>query len=112
MKKNIPVKVDSDVVYKRELKLRYTKIGIAVVLILLTLVYLVLYIVNKGGQFTISLDPNLSATNKIVMSSTSTFDQTTVVLKAKSLEQMDNITESWLPENIDGDYNGEHSGDN
>lgn len=81
-------------------------------LLFLSTLYCVLYVVNRKGNFTITLDPNLSANKHIVMSATSDFKETPLRLETTALEYMDNITQSWLPLNIATDYEGEHNGNN
>lgn len=85
--------------------------AITILLLLATSVYGIVYIVNATGNFTISLDPNLKAKSKIAMSPFSDFRDTYIILNAKALDYMDNISEKWLPSDID-EIEGEHSGDN
>lgn len=91
--------------------MRIITVIIAFLLLFLSLVYAILYVVNKTGNFTIALDPNLKATKNIVISATSDFKETPLTLETEALDYMDNISQSWLPENLD-EYEGEHSGNN
>ncbi len=111
MKEKLTVKVSAKQVYRRKVTIRILKIIIALVLLFLTALYAILYIINYGGNFTINLDPNLKATKNLVMSDKINFKNTPVILRAKALDYMDNITESWLPKDI-LDHEGDHSGDN
>jgi len=105
------VKTTAKEVYKRKLLMRIVTIIIAFLLLFLSLLYCILYIVNTKGNFTISLDPNLKANKNIVMSATSDFAEKKLLLETSALEYMDNISESWLPIDIDN-YEGEHNGNN
>lgn len=105
------VRVTADSVYKRKIMMKLVTIAIAVLLLFTSVIYGVIYIVNQTGNFTISLDPNLKETSKIVMSPYKDFRETHLLLKASALEYMDNIAESWLPTNIDA-VDGDHSDDN
>lgn len=111
MKERLTVKTTAKEVYKRKLMMRVITIIIAFLLLILSLLYCVLYVVNTKGNFTISLDPNLKATKSIVMSPTSDFSNKKLILETKALEYMDNISESWLPSDID-EHEGEHNGNN
>ena len=70
------------------------------------------YVINETGNYTIPLDPNLQRTSLISISPYSDFSYTSLTLKAKSLEYMDNISGDWIPEDIHEKYEGEHSQDN
>ena len=111
MKDRLVVKTTAKEIYKKKLVTRIATIIIAFLLLFLSLIYCVLYIVNTEGNFTISLDPNLRSNQNIVMSPTLDFSNSTLILKAKSLDYMDNISEKWLPTDID-EQEGAHNGSN
>lgn len=111
MKEKLTVKTTAKELYKRKLMMRVVTVIIAFLLLFLSLLYCILYIVNTKGNFTISLDPNLKATKSIVMSSDSSFKEKSLILETAALEYMDNISESWLPRDIN-DQEGEHNGNN
>ena len=116
-----PLQVEKDILYVRvnSEKIRKNKLWLNIataivlgILLLLSLVYGVVYIVNETGNFTISLDPNLQRKSKISISPYSDFSYTSLTLKAKSLDYMDNISGDWIPEDIHENYEGEHSKNN
>lgn len=111
MKDKLTVKTTAKEIYKRKLMMRVITVIIAFLLLFLSVLYCILYVVNTKGNFTISLDPNLKATRSIVMSAHSSFKDKALLLETDALEYMDNISESWLPKDID-DYEGEHNGNN
>ena len=86
--------------------------GLLILLLFFSLLYLVLYVVNSNGYFTIKLDKNLKAERHILLSSDSEFSAETVEIKVKGLEYMDNITESWIPMDEVIKKEGDNSGDN
>jgi hypothetical protein len=49
--------------------------------------------------------------NQITLSDTPDFAKSSVLLEADIIPQMDNITKSWMPENLD-EVDGPHNGDN
>lgn len=110
-KEKLYVKVTAKHVRKQSLLTKAVTLLVITLLSTLSLVYGVLYIVNETGNFTINLDPNLQATKNIVISNYKDFHETSLMLVADKLEYMDNISESWLPEDLDN-YEGAHNGDN
>jgi len=105
------VEVDAKKIYKRKMFVRLVTIIFLALLILLSVIYLFLYIVYDGGRFTISLDRNLSNRKNIYLSEDGKFENKRFKLSAKTIDYMDNISIKWLPENIDKG-NGSHNGNN
>lgn len=109
---NNVIKVKAEKIYRGKLLSRVIKMGLLILLLFFSLLYLVLYVVNSKGYFTIKLDKNLKAERHILLSSDSEFSAETVEIKVKGLEYMDNITESWIPMNEVIKKEGDNSGDN
>lgn len=110
MKDKLSVRVTSEQIYKKKIMTRFVTLGVAASLLVLSVLYVMLYIVNQTGNFTISLDQNLKTNKRIIMSNRADFSDSTSILKVNSLKYMDNITESWIPEmviNAEGDQSGE-----
>lgn len=111
MKDKFSVRITSEQLYKRNLVTRtVTLIAVGSVL-LLSVLYGILYIVNNSGNFTINLDPNLQASKKLYISNTSDFANTGLKFTADRLDYMDNMSVSWLPDDLD-QYEGPHNGNN
>ena len=91
------VKVTAKKIYRRKMFTRIVKMSLLVLLLFFSILYLILYVVNSNGYFTIKLDKNLKAERHILLSSDSEFSAETVEIKVKGLEYMDNITEGWIP---------------
>jgi hypothetical protein len=111
-KEKLYVKVTAEKVYKRKILTKILLIIVIILLLFLSGVYAVLYVVNETGNFTIALDENLKASRNIYVSKYKDFKETQDILSASYVEAMDNITESWLPQDIDGEYEGSHNGEN
>ena len=109
---NNVIKVKAEKIYRRKLLSRVIKMGLLILLLFFSLLYLVLYVVNSNGYFTIKLDKNLKAERHILLSSDSEFSTETVEIKVKGLEYMDNITESWIPMDEVIKKEGDNSVDN
>ncbi|MDD2435761.1 MAG: hypothetical protein PHO63_05895 [Bacilli bacterium] len=111
MKDKLTVTVTAERLYKRKLLIKILKMAFLILLLFFAILYLILYIVNSGGYFTISLDPNSRYKSSLKMSSTLDFSDPQVIIKVKSLEYMDNITESWIPPGLN-EKEGNNSEDN
>lgn len=105
------VKINAKKIKKRNILTKFLFIVFLGLLLLLSITYFIVYIVNQTGNFTIMLDENLQEKKTIVVSPRSDFEVLPTKMVMDSLEYMDNITESWLPDDID-DIEGPHNGNN
>lgn len=110
-KEKLFVRVTADKVYKRSILTRLLLIFLTIALLFLAGLYGALYIANETGNFTIVLDKQLKRNKQIYVSNYEDFHEIADVLKTNRLEYMTNITESWLPSDIE-DYEGAHNGEN
>lgn len=106
------VEVEASKIYKQKVFSKIIKITFLLLLILLSVIYLFLYIVYDGGRFTVSLDKNLSNRKSIFLSETGEIDYKARKLTAETIDYMDNISIKWLPDNLDTEATGAHNGDN
>ena len=106
------VEVKADKIYRKKMIHKIIKIAFLLLLIILSIIYLVLYIVYEGGRFTVSLDKNLSNRKNVFLSEDGKSSNKTRQLGAETINYMDNISIKWLPENIDKEKTGAHNGDN
>jgi len=104
--------VKADKIYKRKLVVRIVKVTLLLLLIIISTIYLFLYVAYKGGRFTVSLDKNMSNRKNIFLTETGEQNSKTRKLSAETIEYMDNISVKWLPENLDTEANGSHNGEN
>ena len=105
------VEVDAKSVYRKKLFIRIIKVILLFLIILVSVIYLFLYIVYDGGRFTVSLDKNLSNRKNIYLSEDGQLKNKTVKLSADTIDYMDNISVHWLPNNLNNGT-GSHNGDN
>lgn len=108
---NMTVKVDAKSVRRRKILFKAIVVLLVLLLLLISVTYGILYVINQNGNFTISLDPNAFEQEKLLVSPRSDFKYTTHKIVIDSLEYMDNISESWLPNDIN-DIDGPHNGNN
>lgn len=111
MKENLYVETTADKVYKKKLIKRIASIALCILLLLLTITYAIVYVVNVGGNFTITLDPNISDERNIVASNREDFAVTGIKFQAVALPYMTNIAEAWIDKNVD-EIDGPHNGEN
>ncbi len=106
------VAMTAEKIYKRELYKRIVKISFLLLLIFISIIYLVLYIVYEGGRFTVSLDQNLANRKNVYLSESGKASGKSWKLSAETIDYMDNITLSWIPDDIDTESVGSHNGNN
>jgi len=110
MKNEVEVKAQK--IYKREVYKKSIRIAFLLLLCLISVIYLVLYIVYGGGRFTVTLDKNLSNRKNVFLSESGKASGRARNLSAETIDYMDNISVNWLPSNIDEEATGAHNGDN
>lgn len=110
--KNSNVTIEVNKLYKQKLFSKIVKITALLLLLISSIIYLFLYIVHDGGRFTISLDKNMSNNKSVYLSEDGSETNKTRELFAETIDNMDNISIKWLPENLHEEANGVHNGDN
>ena len=96
-------------VRKRNVMLKISCIALLILVLLLGSFYALSSFVNKAGNFTVWIpDENV---NQITLSDTADFANCSTMLEADIIPQMDNITKSWMPDNL-ADIDGCHNGEN
>lgn len=106
------IKLNSEKIRERERKIRALKFGILIMLISLIIMYFLLKIVFEAGYFTVSLDSEFAKKSGLVMYERIDEKLEKKILKATSVDFMDNISVKWLPDNINELGEGSHNGEN
>ena len=109
---NLEVKVTAKDVKRNRVFFKAIIVILLFLLLLISITYGILYIVNTNGNFTITLDKNAYEEQKLEVSPRKDFSYTTHKLIVDNLDYIDNITESWIPANIDIEADGPHNGEN
>lgn len=109
---NLEVKVTAKDVKRNRVFFKAIIVILLFLLLLISVTYGILYIVNTNGNFTITLDKNAYEEQKLEVSPRKDFSYTTHKLIVDNLDYIDNITESWIPANIDIEADGPHNGEN
>jgi hypothetical protein len=99
-------------IYRRDFKIRLIRLALLILLIFLILLYFILTVIYDSGRFTIILDRNLSWDKGIVMYDNISEKRVAKQLYASRIDEMDNISITWLPDNLDTEADGSHNGDN
>ena len=99
-------------IYKRDFRIKLVRLALLILLLFLILLYFILSIIYEVGRFTIILDRDLSWNKGIVLYENLNAKTVSRRLEASRIENMDNISIDWLPENIDTEAEGSHNGDN
>ena len=107
--KPFAVRVTARSVRRRNVMLRIFSIILLIVILLLGVFYALSSFVNKAGNFTVWISDD--DMNLITLSDTADFEKCSTMLEADIIPQMDNITKSWMPDNLD-EVDGCHNGDN
>lgn len=106
------VKVTAKNLEHKKKRWKYMKRIVIFLFLFLLSLFFVLMVIYKGGNFTVTLDPNFSLKSGIVLYDNLENKTPRNKLYAKELEFMDNISVNWLPQNLDEEKDGAHNGDN
>lgn len=106
------VKLSTDKVKREKRIKRVLKIALLLILLLLLLTYFVIGIIYNSGNFSITLDKNLYFNKGLIVYDDPEYKVYRSELLARAPETFDNISSTWLPEDIDERGGGSHNGDN
>lgn len=104
------VKATAKKIRRRTVLFKVSSTIMAISVSLLLVFYGFFTFANELGNFTIEIDQK-NYQKGISLSNTKEFTSPTVYISADAVEKMDNITESWLPPNLDS-IDGAHNGEN
>lgn len=97
---------------KRDKRERALRLGVLIILLFLIIMYVILRILFLQGAFTISLDQDFAKKSGIIIFESMEDQDTRRVLEVEKLDTMDNIDETWIPQDIDTRGEGSHNGKN
>lgn len=103
------VRATAKSVRRRNVLLKIFCIILLIIILLLGAFYALSTFVNRAGNFTVWISDE--QTNLITLSDTADFAECATMLEADVIPQMDNITKSWMPDDlheVDGCHNGEN----
>lgn len=104
--------VTAQKINRRKKTIKRAKIVSLSILVFLTVIFVVLSLIYKGGKFVITLDQNLNVESSIVLYDNKEDKEEKRKLYADEMPFMDNISIKWLPKNIDTEKDGSHNGQN
>lgn len=106
------IKLKSERIRARERQIKVIKNSLLIMTVFLIVTYLVLKLFYEDGNFTICLDDNLAQKSGLVMYERLAEKDDKRLLKATKADFIDNISEKWLPADINKTGEGSHNGKN
>lgn len=103
------VNVTAKKIRKRNVRLRFWSTVALICTTILLMFYAFVHLANSLGNFTVRINERNDA--GIAICENRSFDNPTQYLVSPPVRNMDNITESWLPANLD-EVDGSHNGKN
>ncbi len=88
------------------------KFVLLILLLLLLIIYVIFNIVYNGGSFAVTLDRDLYVKNGIIIYDDPDYKVYRSELIAETMDFIDNIKYTWLPDNINDRSDGSHNGEN
>lgn len=111
MKKDYSVSTTAEKVHKKKIFSKISRITLLLLLLVVSSVYLILYVVYNESSFTINVDKDMLKSS-IFLTEDGTLENKTRKLTANAAEYMDNISVNWISEDIDVEATGSHNGEN
>lgn len=111
MKKDYSVSTTAEKVHKKKIFSKISRITLLLLLLVISSVYLILYVVYNESSFTINVDKDMLKSS-IFLTEDGSLENKTRKLTANAAEYMDNISVKWLSEDIDVEATGSHNGNN
>lgn len=112
LKEKEKILLKSEKIRARDKKIHILKLALMIISLFLIVTYFLLKIFFEVGAFAISLDQDFSRKSGLVMYEKLEEKQNKKILKAQTLDYMDNISVNWLPNNLNEEKDGSHNGDN
>jgi len=106
------IKLKSEKLKKREKYIKYMKLSLLASSLFLISIYSVLSLIYADRKFTIALDNDFSKKTGMIIYEDSVEKKPKLVLEVDDIGRMDNISMDWLPQNINNQGDGNHSGEN
>ena len=111
MKKDYSVSTTAEKVHKKKIFSKISRITLLLLLLVISSVYLILYVVYNESSFTINVDKDMLKSS-IFLTEDGSLENKTRKITADAAEYMDNISVKWISEDIDKEATGNHNGDN
>ena len=105
------VSTDSKQITGLKKRRKILAIALGAVLAVLIILFIISMLVSKWGDLVIEIDKPLQ-NRGIVLSTDPEFEEKTVSLSARQVQDVTNITYKWLPTDLDTAQDGEHNGKN
>lgn len=101
---------ESDKLNRRKVFVRVIKLAFLFLILLLSIIYFILYVINAKDFFTINLDQNASERKVLYLSENGSLEGLSIKLTADSPSHLDNITDKWYNfDEIEKEADGSHN---
>ena len=101
---------ESDKLNRRKVFVRVIKLAFLFLILLLSIIYFILYVINAKDFFTINLDQNASDRKVLYLSEDGSLEGLSIKLTADSPSHLDNITDKWYNfDEIEKEADGSHN---
>jgi len=97
---------------KKKTRSRILKIALIIIILFLVNLYIILGLIYKGENFTVTLDSEYGRESGLVIYEDPENKRTSTYLKSADIEFFSDISVNWLPQDIDNEGNGSHNGRN
>ncbi|MGN0172566.1 MAG: hypothetical protein ACI39E_07260 [Acutalibacteraceae bacterium] len=104
----LTVKRTGKQIMRLQMLIRVTAVIVSALFLFVLLMYLFSLFSTKAGRFTVRTNDGARG---LILSETADFEFVSAKLEADPVDQMDNITYSWMPTDLN-DTDGSHNGDN
>lgn len=109
---NGEVTLSASKVKTRKKIVKISKIALLILVLLLLLSYFIFGVIYNNGTFSITLDKNLFMDRGIIIYDDPDYKVFRSELYAEAVEEFDNISYKWLPNDLNNSQGGSHNGDN
>lgn len=99
-------------VSKKKTRLTLLKIILLIILLFLVNIYIILGLIYRGENFTITLDSEYGKESGLIIYENPNNKRHKSYLRSKDIDYFTDISVNWLPKNIDSEANGSHNGEN
>lgn len=108
---NGDIKITAAKLRRRKRNFRIALLLLVILLLLIVMIYAAVSFIYNGYFFSITLDKNLYLENNIVIYDNPNYKVYRSVIQAQSIDFFDNISEKWLPDDLDKKGGGSHNGE-
>ncbi len=112
MDENNKFTIDAKSIRRDKKLIKIAKLAAVIIILLIIFSYLVVGFIYNSGNFTITLDRNLFYERGLIIYDDPNYKTYRSELLAESVDTFDNVSEAWIPDDLDSFGGGSNNGDN